>query len=179
MSPLFARRFMDSARSHLKDYIWEDCNERGIFFHRSATAPILATLYDIVHPGRFLSPQGDGGKGKFQLLFDDDASPTRAVALFYRRLPIEILIEIRETRRKTLPKSLKRNLSRLGSGSWRVRYSKNVPSGSSTIADLYESNDVLLGIRKWNSLRRGKQWYLVHRLKGYTRCPESVTNEKG
>lgn len=86
----------------------------GIFFHRSATAPILATLYDIVHPGRFLSPQGDGGKGKFQLLFDDDASPTRAVALFYRRLPIEILIEIRETRRKTLPKSLKRNLSRQG-----------------------------------------------------------------
>ena len=56
-----------------------------------ATAPIPATLYDIVHPRpSFLlsahSLEKEEERGNFELLFDDDASPARAVALFYRRL---------------------------------------------------------------------------------------------
>lgn len=86
---------MNSARSHLKDYIREGSrNEQGRRKEERsfsiATAPIPAILYDIVYPRpSLLSPHNleeEEERGNFELLFDDDASPARAVALFYRRL---------------------------------------------------------------------------------------------
>lgn len=112
-----------------------------------ATAPIPATLYDIVHPRpSFLlsahSLEKEEERGNFELLFDDDASPARAVALFYRRLrDRDIDWDSRNSAKGPPYKSLKRDLCRGGGqrGVRRVGYSKNVPSGWSTIADLYES----------------------------------------
>lgn len=177
--------FMNSARSHLKDYIREGSrNERGRR-ERSfsiATAPIPAILYDIVHPRpSLLSPHNleeekeEEERGNFELLFDDDASPARAVALFYRRLrDRDIDWDSRNSAKGPPYKSLKRDLCRRGErrGVRRVGYSNNVPSGWSTIADLYESGQrCSIKDKKEESLvwggREGTRWYLVHKFEVY------------
>lgn len=77
---------MDSARSHLKDYIREGRNERGgkdLSPSRLLRFLLPFMISPTVPP---LPPQRGWGGGNFELVFDDDASPARAVALFYRRL---------------------------------------------------------------------------------------------
>lgn len=85
---LSRRRFMSSARSHLKDYIERTVTNRP-FFSLVGTGSIpCPTLYDIAFPANPVLPclpaLGEGRNGKLELLFDDDASPSRrAAALFY------------------------------------------------------------------------------------------------
>lgn len=153
---------MDSARSHLKDYIWADCNELGdLFFLLLATVPpfLLPFTISFRPPPCFLPRK----KGNFELLFDDDASPTPcSVALFYRRLLADPDIDwdSRNLPKRTIPlESLKRNLFEAGwPPAW---YSNNAPSGSSAIVDLFEPNAILSGIETKSSLS-GKQWSLSY-----------------
>lgn len=157
--------FMNSARSHLKDYIREGSrNERGRR-ERSfsiATAPIPAILYDIVHPRpSLLSPHNleeekeEEERGNFELLFDDDASPARAVALFYRRLrDRDIDWDSRNSAKGPPYKSLKRDLCRRGAsreefGELGIPTTFQVVGPRSRICT-NPAKDVLLRIRKRN-----------------------------
>lgn len=82
------RRFMDSARSHLKDYIEQTITNQSFFFSLGSIP--CPTLYNIAFPATpslypVCLPKTEGGK--FELLFDDDASPSRrGAALFYGHL---------------------------------------------------------------------------------------------
>jgi len=86
------RRFMDSARFHLKDYIEQTITNRPFFFVETGSIP-CPILYDIAFSTiPFPFPLSsfysvclqETKRGEFELLFDDDASPSRhAAALFY------------------------------------------------------------------------------------------------